>query len=344
MVVMCTIVILPAFSISHKAENNPLLVDSPEWLVIEGLVEDPLNLTYAELMSFPLVSEVTMLQCVGSGQGGSSVTYNWTGVPFFYLLSMAKVIPGAYRKVVFNATDGFSDSVPLETAMEPTSILALKANGTDLEHVTGFGSGYRAVFPCRWGYKWVKWIKQIIVVDYDYKGTYEQYGLSDEAIRPNCTMPSTYPPIQTYRQYAVRALSNSSITSFKFESYTRLIFNVAGSQGDTGYFYTMFSKRLLGTPYQVYADGNQINFSQTDADSNVYLYFTYTHGINNITINGTNVPLSGDLNLDGVINYEDASLFREAYIVEYNYFADFNQDNVINYKDAALFRTYYIAG
>jgi hypothetical protein len=52
----------------------------------------------------------------------------------------------------------------------------------------------------------------------------------------------------------------------------------------------------------------------------------------------------GDLNLDGVVNYKDASLFRQAYIGEYNYLADFNQDEVINYKDASLFRGYYITG
>lgn len=52
----------------------------------------------------------------------------------------------------------------------------------------------------------------------------------------------------------------------------------------------------------------------------------------------------GDLNFDGVVNYKDASLFRQAYIGEYNRLADFNQDGVVNYKDASLFRGYYIAG
>jgi hypothetical protein len=256
---------------------------------------------------------------------------------------MAKVIPGSYREIVFNSTDGFSSSVLLETAMEPTSILALRANGTDLEQITGFGSGYRVVLPCRWGYKWVKWVKQIIVVDYDYKGTYEKYGLSDEAIRPNCTMSSTNPSIQTF-EYTVRVLSDSSITSFSFESDTRLIFNVTGLQGGNGYFYTMFSKGLLGAPYQVYANGNPINSRQTEADRSVYLYFTYAHSTNNITITGTDVLLSGDLDFDGVVNYKDASLFRQAYIGAYNYVADFNQDGVVNYKDASLFRGYYMAG
>lgn len=52
----------------------------------------------------------------------------------------------------------------------------------------------------------------------------------------------------------------------------------------------------------------------------------------------------GDLNSDGVVNYKDASLFRQAYVGAYNYLVDFNQDGVINYKDGTLFRNYYIAG
>lgn len=52
---------------------------------------------------------------------------------------MAKVIGGDYREVIFNASDGFSSSVTLETAMAPNSILALEADGTDLNNVHGFG-------------------------------------------------------------------------------------------------------------------------------------------------------------------------------------------------------------
>jgi len=286
---MCIAMIFATSLTNYEIENDLQSVEAPEWFVIEGLVENPINLTYTELRNFPLLSEVTVLECIGSGQGGISVTYNWRGVPLFYLLNIAKVIPGAYREVVFNATDGFSSSVLLETAMDPTTILAVEANGTDLEQIGGFGSGYRVVLPCRWGYKWVKWIKQIIVVDYDYKGTYEQVGFSDEAIRPNCTIPSTDPPLQTFnvaklKEYAVKALSNSTIESFSFESDRRMIFNVTGPEETSGYFYVTFPKELLAIPYQVYVDQNPINYSQTEADDNIYLCFTYTHSTHTIEI------------------------------------------------------------
>jgi len=291
--IMSIAVIFPAFLANYKTENVIQASGAPEWLVIEGLVENPLNISYAKLRNFPQISEVTMLQCVGGGQGGYTVTYNWGGIPLFYLLSMAKVIPGDYREVVFRATDLFSSSVTLQTAMEPTTILALWANGTDLEQVPyWFGRGYRVVLPCRWGYKWVKWVNRITIVDYDYKGTYEQLGYSDEAFRPNCTMPETNPPIQNFTgigliEYFVQALSSSSIETFSYNPYTKLVFNISGPEASSGYFYVRFLKDFLAGPYQVYMNGNPIEYSQTEADGNVYLCFTYAHSSHTIIIEGT---------------------------------------------------------
>lgn len=286
-----TLVVFTAL-VAPQAEIGVKTTQAPQWFTIEGLVQNRLNLTYAELRGFPMISEVAMLRCVGGGQGGVAITYNWTGVPLFLLLSMAKVMSGAYREVIFNATDGFSSSVTLETAMEPTTILALEANGTDLESVEGFGSGYRVVLPCRWGYKWVKWIKQIVVVDYDYRGSYESNGLSDEAIRPNSTMPVTNPPIHnftvTYQDgYAVRVLTNSTIDSFSYEAQKRLTFNIAGHGGTVGYFYATFSKGLLTSPYEVLIDQHPVQFLQTTTSANDYLYFTYSHSSHTVEIRGT---------------------------------------------------------
>lgn len=273
---------------------------APEGFTIEGLVENPTYITYTELQSFPLLSETTMLQCVGGGQGGPKVTYNWTGVPLFYLLSLAKVIPGAYREVIFNATDGFSSSILLEDAMHPTTIMALWANGTDLEQIQGLGSGYQVVLPCRWGYKWVKWVKQIIVVDYDYKGYYEQMGFSDEAFRPNCTMPSTNPPFQSLsvtnhgKEYTVQILINSSLESFTFED-TRLAFEFSGLEGTSGHLYIALPKELLEGPYQVYIDGNPIGYYQTDTYQKAYLYLAFTNSNHTIIIEGLHTIRNGSI-------------------------------------------------
>jgi hypothetical protein len=289
--VVCLMPLFLTLSAYETQSNLQATAATPEGFTIEGLVENPIYITYAELKTFPLLSETTILQCVGSGQGGSKVNYNWTGVPLFYLLGLAKVIPGTYREVVFNATDGFSSSILLEDAMNPTTIMALYANGTDLEQIKGLGSGYRVALPCRWGYKWVKWIKQIIVVDYDYKGFYEQLGYSDEAFRPNCTMPLTNPPFQSLnvtnygQKYTVQTLTNSSLLSLTFES-TRLVFIFSGLEGTSGYLCASFPKELLEEPYQVYVDGTPVSYYQTETHQNAYLYFTFTNSNHRIAIEG----------------------------------------------------------
>ncbi len=294
--VLSVFVVAPILFVESSAEFSVQEASVPQWFTVEGLVERRLNLTYAELEEFPQVSEVTTLQCVGGGQGGPKVTYNWTGVPLFYILVMAKVVSGSYREVVFNSTDGFSSSVTLQTAMEPTTLLGLKANGTDLERVYGLANGHKVVLPCRWGYKWVKWINQMIVVDYDYKGTYESSGSSDEALRPNSTMPVTNPPIQNFtfsspKDYTVRALSNSSVDSFSFEQGKRLIFNVDGESGTKGYFYVILPKQLLEGPYQVFVDQNTTESFQTEYGDDVYLFFTYPNNSHTVAVEGASTAL-----------------------------------------------------
>jgi len=180
--IILSIILVTVFLVNKQAEAE----SSPHDLVISGLVDHPRNFTYSELQSFPMTSEVALMKCVA----GWTQLYNWTGIPLFYLLNMTGVKAGA-KEVVFYASDGFSSSITIERALHPTTILALRANGTVLSHSDGYP--YRLVVPCKYGYKWVKRITEIEVVDYDHKGTYESMGYSDEANIPDCTLPSTTP-------------------------------------------------------------------------------------------------------------------------------------------------------
>jgi hypothetical protein len=161
---------------------NVYSMDEPKELIIDGLVENPMKISYNELKDFPQVWEVVELWCV---EGYKVVKYNWTGVPLIYLLSKAKFKDGA-KEVIFYASDGFTSSITLGEALEPTSILALEANGTNLSEVKERGGGYRIILPCRWGYKWVSNVERIEVIDYDYKGLWESLGYPDEGKMSIC--------------------------------------------------------------------------------------------------------------------------------------------------------------
>lgn len=150
-------------------------IDIQDWVLrVDGLVENPLNLTYENITSFPAVSDVVTLKCVAGPQG----TANWTGVRLSAILDMAGIKDGA-SEVVFFAEDGFSSSLEIADATMPDVILAYEMNGDTLP--VDHGYPVRLVVPGKYGYKWVKWIVNIQVVGYDYKGYWESRGWDDDA-------------------------------------------------------------------------------------------------------------------------------------------------------------------
>jgi len=285
-----SIILVTVFAMGKKVEAEP----TPYDLVISGLVDHPLNFSYSELQGFPMVSEVALMRCIG----GWTQLYNWTGVPIFYLLSMTGVKAGA-TEVVFYASDGYSSSITIERALHPTAILALQANGTALSHANGYP--YRLVVPCKYGYKWVRLITEIEVVDYDYRGTWESIGFSDEARIPHCTLPSTTPSFETFHivlgntSHSVITLSNSTMSSFDFDILQKQIyFNVNGPTSTTGYCYITIPKKLLwcdsSDQWQVWVNNTLIEDRKVIEDTNyTYIYFTYDHSIQEVQIKGIHV-------------------------------------------------------
>lgn len=273
------ILVLPALSAQVNVENA-LTLDAPQWLLVRGLVEKQLNLSYRDLWSFPLVSEVAELECIVSGVGGLSVIYNWTGVPLFYLLSLAGVRSGGSRLVVFNAVDGFSNNLNLEAAMHPSTILALEANGTDLNELSDFGSGCRIVLPGRWGYKWVKWVSEIIVVD--------GQGLAyNEGFRPNSSISPMSPPLQTIQlkrthapetvNYPVFVFTHASVESVCLRSDVRLSLRVSGSSESDTFVYIAFPEEMLAEPYSVFSSQNLKSIVQISSGRSLFIYMEWNN-------------------------------------------------------------------
>lgn len=254
-------------------------------LRIYGSVNRPLNLTYDELLSFPTVSEVARLLCVA---GYPDVTYNWTGIPLFYLLTLTQIRPEAY-KVVTRGSGGFSSDLVVLDALRPTTILALGANGTSLPEISGIQGFYRLVVPCKWGYKWVGDVEEIEVVTTDYKGTYEGRGntaWSDEADVPNSgPLPTQTPPLQTFnlpygnRTFEVAAFTNASITALAFDPYQKALnANVTVPPGASGFADFILQKDFLSGPYNVTLDEKTIGTIEADTNSTSYLYTVLDEG------------------------------------------------------------------
>jgi len=157
-------------------------IDIDDWtLAIGGLVSDPLELTYDELLDLPQESVFATLETISNAPGGSAIgNAVWTGVPFSYLMDLAG-LEDPVLEAAFYCADGYSTSITIEEASEDGVLLAYKMNGKPLARQHGFP--VRMVVPEKYGMKWPKWVNEIEFVDYDYKGYWEQRGWSDYAGR-----------------------------------------------------------------------------------------------------------------------------------------------------------------
>lgn len=150
-------------------------IDGETWdLEVAGLVNDTLTLSLEDIGSMPAEEVKATLKCV-EGPSGTAV---WRGVRLGYVLDLAGLGEGA-KEVVFHASDGYSSSLTLDDAYAEDVLLCYEMNGEPLPREQGYP--LKVVVPGKWGYKWVKWIYRIEVVDYDYKGYWEARGWDDAA-------------------------------------------------------------------------------------------------------------------------------------------------------------------
>ena len=168
---------------------NKLLVRSIEgtqkvnlktWrLQIEGLVEKPVSLRFEEIQRLPKKIMARDFQCV---EGWGLEKLKWEGVHLKEILGKVRINPKA-AYVTFHATGGkYSDSLSIQEALEPDTLLAYKLNGKDLPPENGFP--LRLVIPRMYAYKSVKWVERVVFTEKQEIGYWEQNGYPVDASIP----------------------------------------------------------------------------------------------------------------------------------------------------------------
>lgn len=151
-------------------------------LEITGLIKTRQTYRLERLKSLPAVTQETTLMCISNGlDAGLMSNALWKGVPMGALLNAASPLPGA-AKVRLHGIDNYTDTFPLEKAMDPTTLVVYEMNGVPLPHRHGFPA--RVIVPGYFGEKHVKWITRIEVTDADAKGFYETQGWGPNFIVP----------------------------------------------------------------------------------------------------------------------------------------------------------------
>jgi hypothetical protein len=222
------------------------------------------------------------------------VTGNWTGIPLFYLLTLAQIRSDAY-KVVTYGSDGYSSDLLVQDAMRPTTILALEDNGTT--SASGIEPLPRLIVPNNWGYKWVAEVDAIEVVNSDYLGTWESSGYSDNGYRPGLTvLPSIMPPLQELNfefgnlTQSVEAFTNASINAYALNySQKEISLNVTVPLGTVGFVDFVVPQDFLNSPYSVTIDNQTVGIVEADLTNESYVYASVPGGFHAISLVGTGI-------------------------------------------------------
>jgi DMSO/TMAO reductase YedYZ molybdopterin-dependent catalytic subunit len=161
--------------IYYSALGDPI-VRPEEWrLRVGGLVERPLVLTLEEVRRLPQTQVTRDFQCVTKWSVKDVV---WEGVPFREIASRVGVKPEA-DWVMFRTAEGYTAPVPLEDAMVPDSLIALKMNGSPIPPPQGFPA--RPFIPHLYGWKSAKWLTEIEFRRGYEDGLWERYGYHERA-------------------------------------------------------------------------------------------------------------------------------------------------------------------
>jgi DMSO/TMAO reductase YedYZ molybdopterin-dependent catalytic subunit len=130
----------------------------PWRLMVDGLVARPASFSLAELTRMPASTQITHQAC----EEGWSFIAEWTGVPLSEILMRVGVSPRAKYVAIFSFDD-FWDSIDLPEAFHPQTLVAYAMNGRALP--AGHGAPARLKAPRQLGYKNVKYLTQLTVVD-----------------------------------------------------------------------------------------------------------------------------------------------------------------------------------
>lgn len=156
--------------------KGPQYIDSGDYrLEIVGLVDNPKEYTYEEVLEHQKYTKVITLYCVT----GWDATVLWEGVLLKDLFDEVKVRPEA-NTVIFYAEDGYTTSLPLDYIISNYIMLADKVNNVTLVPERGFP--FELVAENKLGYKWIKWVTKIELSDDEsYEGYWESRGYSNKA-------------------------------------------------------------------------------------------------------------------------------------------------------------------
>ena len=150
--------------------------DKGTWdFCVEGLVENPVRLTYDQLLALDRTTVAGDFHCV---KGWSRFDNKWEGVRFSDVAKLVKPKSNA-GFVTIEADGGYTTSLSISELMEPDVLFAYALEGKPLEPL--HGGPLRLVVPKKYAYKSAKWVRKVAFTEEQELGFWEQRGYSNSA-------------------------------------------------------------------------------------------------------------------------------------------------------------------
>jgi len=144
-------------------------------LTVDGEVNNPVQLTWQQVLELPKTVSVSDFHCV---EGWSVLDCKWEGIRFKDIEELVKPKDTA-KAVTFECADAYSTSLYREELRGDDVLLAYRLNDVELEE--GYGFPLRLVVPSKYAYKSALWVVRLRFTRAKELGFWERRGYSDSA-------------------------------------------------------------------------------------------------------------------------------------------------------------------
>jgi DMSO/TMAO reductase YedYZ molybdopterin-dependent catalytic subunit len=168
--------------------QDPLEIMKSWRLIVDGMVEHPLDLSFADILKMKRQDQVVDFHCV---EGWSIWDVPWNGVHLNELFDLVKPLPKASHVTFHTVGDKYNESVPIDVAREPKTVLSYGIGCSTLPLKHGFP--LRLVIPRKLAYKSAKYVYRIELTDEPVNGYWVEVGYPyDAEVPPERLRPGKY--------------------------------------------------------------------------------------------------------------------------------------------------------
>jgi DMSO/TMAO reductase YedYZ molybdopterin-dependent catalytic subunit len=173
----------------NSVGGTPNLTKENYRLRITGLVEKPVEITFADLLAMPAVTQRIVHHCVE----GWTYEDEFTGVRLSDVLAKAGGVKPGAKMLVFKSPEvsrqmfawgqQYTSNFPWKQGVAESALVVYAVHGQDLPREHGFP--VRLMTPRKWGFKACKWMTEIEVsADGSYYGYWERAGYNNDGDYP----------------------------------------------------------------------------------------------------------------------------------------------------------------